>query len=134
MGRHQSVVWSLISIVESVPNNRRLLTRLENRLHGVHALMESVADLTDPQLPDIPLAQEFEELVSSAEIMLDHFERIVKAFATPAHYAVDCASVRYPDDDHRPLAVNDPALRILAVRGATRLDHTARTVEVFVER
>jgi len=79
VSRHQSLVWSLFGVIEKVPDNRRLLTRLENMLHRVHALMESTADMIDAQLPDAPLAREFEELVSSQESMLDHFERIVKA-------------------------------------------------------
>jgi hypothetical protein len=52
---------------------------------------------------------------------------------TPAPLAADCALVQQPDDDHRRLAVNGRALRTLAVRHATRLDHTAPTVEIFVE-
>jgi hypothetical protein len=86
VSEYQRLVSSAKDLIEKVPDNRRLLTRLENMLHRDLGLGESAADVIDPHLPDAQLAIDFEDYLSLLESILDRFETIVKNRKPPDRF------------------------------------------------
>jgi hypothetical protein len=82
----ESLIGDLLKLIDRVVDNRRLVIRYENLLHGLNGLAESVADLIDVHLPDAFFPYFFEGLLTAIEDQLGAFEQIIKKAPAPDRF------------------------------------------------